>query len=276
MVIIICYNYIGDSMILIERARHLIENKKRDRNGNSKSCHFVNLDGIDYALLTYGCNEENQKKVLFRINETMKLIREGFHTPDTYDIYFDENTAYELQGMAKGKTFAYRRISDAGDIESYMKDILLSLKSVENSEKESLLNLLNDSKIFWENGHSLDCHPDNFYIDENGNFTVIDLDIIEEKEKRLPYYDGIANTLPYILSFLKIEPNSPFYEECIESLHSIAIIWIDACVIFLKNNGLENEEIKKIIGSINFNYFKIGNDEKTGMLKTYFDEREKH
>ena len=45
-------------MILIERARNLIEDKDCDREGNSKKCYFVNLDGNDYVLLIYKCKEE--------------------------------------------------------------------------------------------------------------------------------------------------------------------------------------------------------------------------
>lgn len=263
-------------MILIEKARHLVEEKERDRNGNSKSCYFVNIDGIDYVLLTYKCNEEDESKVKGRIAQTTRLIGEGFHTPDIFDIYFDEDKAYELQGRAKGKTFAYRNIDQAGGIESYMKDALLSLKVLENSEKSSLLSLLNDSKIFSENGYSLDCHPDNFYIDENGNFTVIDLDISEEKAKEQPYYLGIVRTLPNILSFLRLSPNTPHYDECVASIRTIAPMWIDACVTFLLENGLSIEDAKKIISSIDFKYLFINDEEKEFMIGKQFDEKGKH
>lgn len=100
-------------MILIERARHLIEDKDYDREGNSKKCYFVNMDGNDYALLIYNCQEEYQGKLISRINGTMHLINQGFHTPATYDIYFDDDIVYELQGRAKGKAFAYRSINQA-------------------------------------------------------------------------------------------------------------------------------------------------------------------
>lgn len=257
-------------MDLLKKAHQFIEGKEIERNGNRKNCYFVNIDGNDYALLTYKFNEEDRKKILIRIKETMSLIEQGFHTPLIIDIEFDEDMVYELQRKAKGKTLAYRSIEQAGSIENYVNDLFLSLEILKSAPKSCFLALINDSKIFSENGHSLDCHSDNYVIDENGQFTLIDLDIHHEGVKRDANYFAITNTLPNIFSFFRLKPDMPHYDECISAMRNIAPIWLNVAVDFLVQNGFSTEETKKMVNNINFNYFHITPNEKTSMIENTF------
>lgn len=260
-------------MILIERARNLIEDKDCDREGNSKKCYFVNLDGNDYVLLIYKCKEEYQKRILSKINGTMHLINQGFHTPDIYDVYFDDDIVYELQGRAKGKAFSYRHIAQAGGPENYVNDLLISLKALEFTDKSNMMSLLNDAKLYRENGYSLDCHSDNFFIDEEGKISMIDLCITEDPKKTDPYYISYVNTLPSIMSSSRVSPDMPRYDECVASARNIASMWLDTCIEFLLQNNLSIEEIRETINSMGFNYFYINPEEKELMIKKSIEGR---
>lgn len=151
--------------------------------------------------------------------------------------------------------------------------MLISLKTLELSDKSNLMYLLNDAKLYRENGYSLDCHSDNFIIDEEGRISIIDLDITEDPKKREPYYISYVNTLPNIMSFFRIKPDMPRYDECVESIRNIGSMWLDSCIEFLLQNNLSMEEIKSTVNAITFNYFYINNEEKELMIKKSIEGR---
>lgn len=257
---------------LLNIARSLINEKEKDRSGNNKSCFFVNISGKDYALLTYECRENEKKGNLIRIKETNRLIEQGLHTPTIVDIEFDEDIVYELQEKANGKTLSYRNVEDAKSDEVYANDIFESLEILKTAPKSAFLELINDSKIFDENGHSLDCHSDNFVIDQNGYLTLIDLDLYREGVKRDTNYFSVVNTLPNIFSFFFIKPGMPHYDDCVTSMQTIAPVWIETTIDFLYQNGFSEEEVKKMVSNIELKYFHIDQGEKDFMMENVFNE----
>ena len=262
-------------MILIDRARDLIKNQEPNRTGNSRKCYFVTIDGKDYALLVYKCINKEDNNI--RLQAISDLCEQGLSTPHAIGIDYYDNVAYELQERVHGKTMAYRNVNMAKGEDNYLSDFLYTLRILDEAPKDVFFRLLRDARIMHTNGYSLDCHPDNFIIDKEGNISFIDLDIYGSPKKTPDRFVSYVNILPYIFSFVTytdLKPNSKYYEESCEILKRLGQKWFEICVEYLSLLDLSFEDVKKTVSMISFNYFMISREEKNQMIEDYFrDER---
>ena len=260
-------------MQLIDKARELIKGQEYDREGNSRKCYFVNIDGRDYALLVYPCDNKEENTV--RLQATCDLVEQGLDTPHLIGIDYEDGMAYEIQERVMGKTFAYRTPSRCGGEEIFMTDFIYSLKILDNADKSAFLGLLNDARIYYINGYDLDCHPDNFLIDKEGNFTLIDLDIYDMPKKREDKFYLYCNALPYIISHVVsifLKEDSKYYDEIRVLLRSIGHKWFEMCVEYLAMYDFEAPEMRQIINRISFNYFLMDQAEIDHMIYSHFSD----
>lgn len=259
-------------MELIDRARELIKGKDFDRKGNSRKCYFVTIDGRDYALLIYKC--DNKEENTMRLQATCDLCEKGLQTPYLIGIDYEDGMAYEIQERVHGKTVAYRNVEAAGGEEKYMNDFIYTLKILDNADKNALLSLLSDARILYTNGYPIDCHPDNFLIDKDGNITFLDIDIYHMPEKVEDNFFQYVTILPYILSFSKmyLDRSPKYLEEARPYLNSIGHKWFEVCVEYLSLYDLEFDEVRSVINRIPFHYFLMDQAEIDHMIYSYFSD----
>lgn len=262
-------------MELIDKARALIKGREFDREGNQRKCYFVNIDGRDYALLVYKC--DNKEKNTIRLQATCDLVEQGLTTPHLIGIDYEDGMAYEIQERIMGKTMAYRNPNRAGGEERYITDFIHTLRILDEADKSTFLGLLSDARILYINGYSLDCHPDNFLIDEDGNITFLDIDIFDMPKKREDRFINYVTILPYIISFvvsMHLKKDSKYYEECKRLLNSIGHKWFEVCVEYLSLFDLTFEEVRKAVNFVPFHYFLMDQAEIDHMIYSYFaDDR---
>ncbi len=261
-------------MRIIEEAIKSIDGKDYDCKGNFKKCYFVNIEGKEYALLVYKCDEERKEINNLRINETKKLIEQGFLTAPILDLLYDNGNAYELQERVKGNIICgkYIPLENSEDYDSFYLSVLDSLKIIERSSNDKLIDLMNNAALVYSNSYPLDSHGDNYIIDSEGNITFIDIDISTPAKKRDIKIHYCLSVLPNILSTFTyyVREDSKYYKALKELLASISIKWVDACNTILNYNGYSEEDIKELINGIRYNYFLQSEEEKNEMLNNYF------
>ena len=266
-------------MEIIDKARELAIGKEYDGKGASKKCYFVTIDGKEYALLIYKCADIEKNNI--RLNATKHLYSQGLSTPNIIGIDYEDGIAYELQEKAHGKVFAYRAFKDIGGEDRYLDDTLQTLNILDNASLDVFLKLLNDFRILRTNGYEPDCHSDNFFIDENGNITFVDLDIHHEPSTTENIFQHNVIFLPSILSFpfglfshgrRMLQSDCIYYQKCHELLKNICYKWLEACVQYLTLFNFSIEEIRRIVSGIYFNYFTLDDAEKEKMLNDFFSD----
>ena len=205
---------------------------------------------------------------------TNYLQNQGVATPGIVGIDYCDGYAYELQEKCDGKLIAFRSIEDVGGEDEYIEDFLKTLNILNNADPSVFLKLMNSTRLLHINGYNLDCHSDNYMIDNNGNIAFIDVDIYHKKETKNDMFINYINVLPNILSFalyaLQSSSNSKYKDACIPLLKSIGYKWLEQCVNYLSAYGFTNEEIIKQVRGISFNYFMIDKTEKDNMITSYF------
>ena len=256
-------------MLIIDKARELIENKECDCRGNSRKCYYVSIDGREYALLVYKCN--NKEKNDLRLNTISYLCNQGLATPGIIGIDYRDGIAYELQEKCNGKVMSYRGFERAGGKENYFDNLLHTLKILDNADPNIFLNLINNTRLLHVNGYLLDCHPDNFMIDNFGNISFIDLDIYHKPKMESDRLYNYVNVLPWIFSFFMLDSNNKHYKEILSKLKSIGYKWFYQCVNYLSSFNLTNEEIINIVSNISFDYFMIDQTERNNMISSCFN-----
>ena len=256
-------------MLIIDKARQLIKDKHYDRRGNSRNCYFVSIDGKEYALLVYKCDDKKKNDI--RLKSTNYLCNQGLVTPSIIGIDYHDGFAYELQEKCNGKTMAFRAYERAGGKEKYLNDFLDTLKILDNADPSVFLELLNNARIIQINGYSLDCNPDNYMIDNNGNIILIDIDIYDEPKMENDNFNNYVNVLPNIFSFVyDLKKDSEYGAICQPLLKSISYKWLEQCVNYLSSFDFTIEEIINIVSRIDFGYFLINQTEKNNMINNYF------
>ena len=255
-------------MLIIDKARELIKDKEFDCQGNSRLCYYVTIDGKEYALLVYKCN--NVERNNLRPSSINYLKNQGLSTPGIVGVDYDGETAYELQEKCNGKPMAFRNANRAGGEDIYFNDFLETLKTLDNADPSTFINLMNGARIVHINGYSLDCHPDNFMLDNDGNITFMDLVIDREPTTKSESIGNYVNVLPWIFSFSVSKLNSENYDTFLPLLKSIGYKWFYQCINYLSTFDLTPDEINNIISDISFNYFMIDQTEKDNMINNYF------
>lgn len=253
-------------MSLIDEAISLINKDEFDRQGNSRKCYFVNISGIEYALLISKFYEHDLKSTLIRYKETANLSEKGMNTPVVVDFKIEDGLLYELQTKVKGKTFAYRDYEQAGGVDNYMQDISESLKILNQAPEEYLLKFLEDVKLYNSNGYSLDCHPDNYYLTPSGEISFIDLDIYDESQEKKIDYPNIINIMPNIFSFFTLDSKDLDYEKNVLAIQEFASKWYRVVYKFLLNNGYSHDESIKEMHFISGNYLYLDKDDSLNIL----------
>ncbi len=260
-------------MILIDRAREMIKNQEPNRTGNYKKCYFVTIDGKDYALLVYECNNQEENNI--RLQATNDLCEQGLSTPHAIGVDYQDGMAYELQERVHGKTMAHRNSNVPGGYDKYISDFIYTLIILDNATKDVFLRLLRDARIVHTNGYPLDCHPDNYLISKDGSITFLDLDIYREPTSTPDKFGMYVNILPYIISFVtshELKPEGRYYDDACELLRRIGHKWFEICVEYLSLLDLSFEEVKNIINMIDFDYFMISTEDKNKMIDDYFKD----
>ena len=261
-------------MDLLRRAINSVDGKSSDTHGSLKECFYVLLDDKEYALLVYKCGSDKIERNNLRISETKKLIAKGLKTPNIIDILYENEYAYELQEKVQGDILIGRSIpfEDNENFDSYYLSVLKNLQIMEKSPNECLIELLENAALLYSNSYSIDCHADNFIIDNFGNITFIDIDIFEPLINRDIKKHYCINVLPNILSTMTyyISPNNKYYIPLKEILTSLAAKWIEVCNIYLTKYGYTKDEIKEVTSKIQYSYFLQNNDEKNELLNNYY------
>ena len=252
----------------LDLAEMWAKNRKSNSNGSKKECYNVPIPITEditkpAVLLKYEADTKTIYNTLIRINETDNLIKNGLRTPQTLSYRIENEIIYDEKGVAHERTIVYElqeraagrsifpKINENQENYETKQRISDQANAVYISEisQQKLIDFMQNVALYYQNGYNLDTNENNYFLDSEGNITLIDLDISEQHTNKQVDINQVLSSLPNILSQLaskkRLENINP------NTLNTIISNWYAAAYQYLQSQGYSNEGISRTLNNIN-------------------------
>lgn len=228
---------------VLETLAKNVKFSKYDAFSVEKKCHYVTLDGKEYALMWQTVKVDKINEMMDELNELKKRIDEakksGARLPSILAIYKDNNHIFQLQEKVNGKKFDYYEILDQKTSVDDFIELLITF------------DLMSLNGLSIETGH-------NCYVDEDGHINLFDC-ILSKKDDR-------HNARPELFKRIVFPEPNDYKEEDVEILKRILEKWIIACAKYFSMFNTDREDIYIEIDLTIKNYSFISMQDKKALI----------
>ena len=228
---------------ILEELSKNVNFSKYDAFSTEKKCHYINYNGVEYALIWQTVKLDKIDEYIENLEELKKRIDEskksGARLPAILAIYSENNHVFQLQEKVDGKKLGYYEILDKKTTIDDFIELLITF------------DVMNLNGLTVENGR-------NCLVDDDGHINLIDCTLAKKDERH--------NARPDLFKRIVFPEPYDYSEKDVVVLKRILEKWIIACAKYFSMFNMDREDIYLEIDLTIKNYSFISIQDKKALI----------